>query len=244
MVLSGGLAGAALIGCSPSAPVKPAATTAPPAAGGSAAAARPGVPVVKGAPKDGGTWVEAVSLTSPQQDMHTALAQSIWHYISEQALKPDPWTGELTANIVEKWETPDSTTVVLHVRKGVFLHDRAPWNGREFDAEDLAFNINRIAGNTAADEGLQKSAFQRADTLGGMSKVEVTDKYTVKVTLARPSSAYLMGFLEWRNVLMPKGIVEVGFKDPLKFAGMGAYMLTDFAADVREGFVKHPKYYR
>ena len=237
LVIGGGLAGAALIGCSSTSKPAPSGGSSTPAASSTQATSREGVPVAKGTPKDGGTWTEAVSLTSPQQDMHTALAQSIWHNISERAFQPDPWTGE-------KWETPDSTTIVMHVKKGVLIHDKAPWSGREFDAEDLAFNINRIAGNTAEAEGIQKTQFQRADTLAGMSKVEVVDKHTVKVTMARPSSAYLMGFLEWRNVMMPKGIVEVGFKDPMKFASFGAYQMSEFVPDVRETFVKHPKYYR
>jgi len=200
--------------------------------------------VVKGTPKNGGTWTEAVTETSPQQDMHTALAQSIWHGLSERALNPDPWTGEPRPNIVESWELPDSTHFVLRVRRGVKLHDKPPWSGREFDAEDLAFNINRIVGNTAAAEGLQKSAFQRADSLAGMEKVDAVDKYTVRVTMARPSSAFLLGFLEWRNVMMPKGIVEVGFKDPMKFAGMGAFQVAEYIPGVREAFTKFPGYFR
>ncbi len=200
--------------------------------------------MVKGTPKNGGTWTEAVLLTSPQQDMHTALAASIWHSFSERALLPDPWTNEMQANIIEKWDIRDNPHFVLQVRKGINLHNKPPWNGREFDAEDLAFNINRIAGNTAQAEGLPKSAFQRADTIAGMERVETIDKYTVKVTMARPSSAWLKGFLEWRNLMMPKGIVERGFKDPLTFAGLSPHELTEFVPNVRKVFTKFPRYYR
>mgnify|MGYP003337116061 FL=1 len=105
-------------------------------------------------------------------------------------------------------------------------------------------NIDRIAGNTAAAEGLQKSAFQRANTFEGMSKIEVVDKSTVRITMASPSSAWLKGFLEWRNVMMPKGIVEVGFKDPMAFASYGSFMMSEFVPNVREVFVKNPNYYR
>ena len=255
VMVGAGLAGAALVGCGGEDATPTATATGPQAAGttaagaaatpaSAAAPARPGVPVVTGTPKDGGTLTETAASTSPQNDMHTALNRSIWHYISERALLPDPWTGEVTAGVVESWEVPDTTTIVMHVRPGVYLHDVAPWNGREFDAEDLAFNINRIAGNTAEAEGLSATAFQRKTTLSGMEKVEAVDKYTVKVTMAKPSSAYLKGFLEWRNVMMPKGIVEVGFDDPMKFAGVGAFHMADSVPEVREEFAKHPKYYR
>jgi len=243
-----GLAGAAVVGCRTAAPPAAAPAEAPKAAATGATGAtgpeRPGVPVVKGTQKSGGTWTVGVTLTSPQQDMHTALAASIWHDLSERALVPDPWTNEITANIIAKWEIPDNTHFVLHVKPGVKLHNKPPWNGRDFNAEDLAFNIDRIAGNTAEAEGLQKAAFQRAQTLGGMSKVEVVDKSTVKVTMAQPSSAWLKGFLEWRNLLMPKGVVENGFKDPMTFAGFSAFSLTEFVPNVREVFTKFPNYHR
>ena len=249
-LIGAGFAGAVLVGCASapktpaSAPKTPASGQAPQASGNAGGQERPGVPVVKGAVKEGGTWTTPITATTTQHDAHTSGAGSIWNYLSEPALMPDPWTGQPTANIVEKWEMPDSTTILLRVRKGVNLHDKAPWNGREFDAEDLAFNINRIAGNTAQAEGLPAANFQRADTLQGMSRVEVVDKYTVKVTMARPSSSYIMGFLDYRNGMQPKGIVEVGFKDPMKFAGVGAFQLTEFVPGVRVVFAKHPKYYR
>ena len=244
-LVGAGIAGAALVGCS-SARQAPATNRPPQTAGTGAVAApeRPGAPVVKGAPKEGGTFTQATTVSNVQHDMHTALAGSVWHNISEPALLPDPLTGAITANIIEKWEVPDSTHFVFKVRPGVKLHNKPPWNGREFDADDLAFNINRIAGNTAAAEGISVASFQRRDTLAGMERVEAVDKSTVRVTMARPSSAYLKGFLEWRNLMMPKGVVEVGFKDPLKLAGTGAFQLTEYTPDVREVTSKHPGYFR
>ena len=150
----------------------------------------------------------------------------------------------VSASLIEKWEIPDTTHYILTLRKGIKLHNKPPWNGRDFDAEDLAFNIGRIAGDTAEAEGLPKSAFQRAQTLAGMERIEVVDKYTVKVTMTRPSSAWLKGFLEPRNLMMPKGIVETGFKDPQAFAGMSAYQVTEYVPGVREVFTKFPGYYR
>ena len=248
-MIGGGLAGAALIGCS-GAPKKSVTDNAPQAAATSAApasqpaAGRAGVPVVQGAPKRGGSWTESIPETSPQQDMNTATNQSIWQQISERALALDPWEATVQPNIVEKWESPDTTTFILSVRKGVKVHNKPPWNGREFDAEDLAYNMNRMVGNTAAAEGLAKTAFPRADSLPGMTSAEVVDKYTVRVKLSKPSFAFLTGLAEYRNVLMPKGIVEVGFKDPNKFAGIGAFQVENWQEGVREQFTRNEAYYK
>ena len=256
-----GLTAAALIGCGSgdddAAPATQApsggaaATTAP--GGGTAAPAgtaataapeRPGVPVVAGEPKYGGTWALTTTATLQQHDMHTALAATVFHIMGERALELDEWTGDLRANVAESWEVADPTSLILKVRPGIKTHDRAPWNGRAFDAEDLAFNLNRIAGLTADEEAIPLTAFQRASTLAGMDRAEATDAQTVSVKMKAPTSTFFRGLTEIRNQLMPREVVEVGFADPLKLGGFGPYMVTEFEPGVKEVYEKHPHYYR
>ena len=155
MVAGAGLASAALIGCGsgPKKSVNEGATGGSAAPAAPAAAApqveRAGMPVVKGTPKKGGTFTMPVTETYVQHDQHTAVSSSEWMVLGERALELDEFTGKLRGNLVEAWEQPDKSTYILKVRKGVKLHNKAPWNGREFDAADLAWNLNRIAGNTA-----------------------------------------------------------------------------------------------
>jgi peptide/nickel transport system substrate-binding protein len=184
--------------------------------------------------------------TFTRHDMHTALASTPWHVISERALELDEWTGEVRPNIVESFEVADSEglQLVLHVRPGVKIHDKPPWNGREFNAEDLAFNLERIAGFTAEQENIPKTSFQRRSTLAGMAKAEAVDDRTVQVTMERPSGAFFNGLAEIRNQLMPQGVVEVGFDDPTKFAGIGPFEIVEFRSGEREEYRKHPNYYR
>ena len=243
-----GLTGAALIGCS-SGPKKSVNENA--AAGGAAAPKAPelskerdGMPVVKGTPKKGGTFTVAATETYVQHDQHTAVSNSEWVVIGERAIELDEFSGKLRPNLVESWENPDKNTYIFKVKKGVKLHNKAPWNGREFDAEDLAFNLNRIAGNTADAEKLPKGNFQRSTTLEGVGKIEVIDKSTVKVTMAKVNSALLNGITEIRNVMMPKGIVEVGFKDPMKFAGTAPFQMAESVEGTRQSYSRFEGYYR
>ena len=241
-----GLAGAALIGCS-SGPKKSVDQGAPAVTQPKAPELvkdREGMPSVKGMPKKGGTFTIPATETNVQHDQHTAVSSSEWMVIGERALELDEFTGKLRGNLVEAWENPDKNTYILKVRKGVKIHNRAPWNGREFDAEDLAWNLNRIAGNTAEAEKLPRGNFQRATTMEGAGKFEVVDKSTVKVTMAKTNSAFLNGITEIRNVMMPKGIVEVGFKDPMKFAGMGPFQITESQEGVRQTYSRFEGYYR
>ena len=76
--------------------------------------------------------------------------------IANWALPGDEWGMSMTSaysplsslagNLAESWETPDDSTIVLNIRKGVHWHDKPPMNGRELTADDLVFNYHRMLG--------------------------------------------------------------------------------------------------
>src|SRR6266852_7466759 len=47
-------------------------------------------------------------------------------------------------DLAERWEEPDDTTVVFHLRKGVRWQNKPPVNGRELTAEDVKFTYDRF----------------------------------------------------------------------------------------------------
>src|SRR6185369_6296076 len=103
----------------------------------------------------------------------------------------------------------------------------APWNGRDFTAQDVAWNLERIGGLYAERLKQPVAAFQRASMVQNMVKAEAVDATTVKVTLSSPNSAFFKGVADTRVMLMPKEMDDIGFNDPMKFASMGPFQMAE-----------------
>lgn len=262
-VAGAGLSAAALIGCGddeatsaalptamsgggagPSAPS--ASGSSSPAPSGSNVPAGAQVPIVEGEPQYGGTFAYALASTFAQFDMHTALGSSPFHFMSERALELDEWTAELRGAAVESWEVADDQglELIMHVRPGLAMHDKEPWNGRPFDAEDMAFNLERNAGLYAEAEGIPRTSFQRRSMVAYLESAEAVDDLTVRVKMERPNGALFNGLAEIRMQLMPREVVDIGFDDPTKLGSFGAWKMVDFQQGVREEYAPHELYYR
>jgi len=244
-----GLAGAALLGCGSTkkADTGGAATNAGPA---SVAGATKGgglpmtAPKIAGNPKRGGTWTSAVTSTYKQHDAHTALATNIYHHIGDKGIEPHPVTNKLLPHIISSWEVADKegTTLVMKVNPNVAVHDVAPWNGRRFDAEDVAWNLERLGGLYADRLKIPLSSFQRASMVANITKAVAVDKDTVKVTLSRPNNAFFAGLTENRVPFMPKEVDDIGFKDPMKLAGTGPFQMAEWVNDQKSVYKRNPNY--
>src|SRR2546427_12172969 len=55
-----------------------------------------------------------------------------------------PGTFTVEPDLAERWEEPDDTTVVFHLRQGVRWPNKPPVNGRELTAEDVKFTYDRV----------------------------------------------------------------------------------------------------
>ncbi len=249
-----GLTGAALIGCRSSgggttgAAPKSEATTV---AGGTRGAGLPmNAPKVQGKVKPGGTWTSGITSTNVQNDAHTSLGGNIYHIISEKAIEPDPVTNALRPHVFTSWEVADpaGTTLVFKLHPKLFIHDIPPYNGRQFTAEDAAWNLMRIGGLMAKGGTFEEknsvalAQFQRATMVANIVKAEAVDPLTIKVTLSRPNSAFFNGLTENRVPFMPKEAAEIGFTDPLKLASIGPFQVVEWKKDQKESFKKNPRY--
>jgi peptide/nickel transport system substrate-binding protein len=86
-------------------------------------------------------------------------------------------TFSVEPDLAERWEEPDDTTYIFHLRRGVKWHNKPPVNGRELVAEDVQFTFDRF---------LTEKGNPERQLLDSVDRVEVVDRYTVKFVLKEP----------------------------------------------------------
>ncbi len=139
--------------------------------------------------------------------------------------------------LAESWETPDNLTISIHVRKGVKWQDVPPVSGREFTADDVAWNYQRyMAAATTQKEYLQYIATATA-----------LDKYTVELKLKPGSRAGVVGGIldHQGGFYYAKETVAANnqLTDWHKAIGTGPFMLTDLVLGSALHYKRNPNYW-
>ncbi len=138
-------------------------------------------------------------------------------------MKPQP-------QLAERWENPDPTTYIFYLRKGVKFH-----NGKEMDAEDVKYSYDRVLDEKTGSGG-------RGDLIM-INKIEVLDKYTVKITLKAPFAAILAALGGRYNAVIPKDIIKKGDELRMAAVGTGPYMVESFDPNDKLVLKKFPDYW-
>jgi peptide/nickel transport system substrate-binding protein len=232
-------------GSASSAASAPAVSGSPATVGGSpVAAATPN----EGTPKQGGTYIidAAVPSTEPP-DPHTSLNRAFfyWGFMGDKLLDQDHANVEpIHGSLVESWEQPDPTTLIFHTRQGVNWHDGKLTNGRAFTAQDVAFNIQRIAGLLNPD---RKAQFQRAGELVNLAKASASDNVNTTVTLSAPNAYFLNGLADFRDFVVAPETVQAdpNFQNYTNLSGTGPFVIDTYDSLTGNAtFKANPKYWK
>lgn len=149
-----------------------------------------------------------------------------------------PGTFIIEPDLAERWEIPDDTTYIFHLRRGVKWHHKPPVNGRELVAEDVKFSFDRF---------LTVPGNPERQLLESVDRVEVVDRYTVKFLLKEPF-VWLLDVLAnamctW--IIAPEVGAQYGdFKKVETAIGTGPFLLESYEPNVKTVFKRNPDYFR
>ncbi len=155
----------------------------------------------------------------------------------------------LKGALAESWETPDDTTVILHIRKGVHWHDKPPMNGRELTAQDIEYNYHRLLGNKLTGTEFSEaepSAYIEQLASVSFESITATDKWTVVFELKEPHLGALAAILDdWGVYIYPPEVIKEhgDANDWRTLVGTGPFMLTDWVDGSSLTWTKNPDYW-
>src|SRR5215470_11288074 len=148
-----------------------------------------------------------------------------------------PGTFTIEPHLAERWEQPDDTTYLFHLRQGVTWHNKPPLNGRELVANDVKFTYDRFRAEPANPLRF---------TLEAVDRIEIVDRYTVKFLLKEPF-VWLLNVLAnpystW--IIAPEVVQQFGdLKKPESVIGTGPFLLERYEPNVKTVFKRHPHYF-
>lgn len=146
----------------------------------------------------------------------------------------------MTGWLAESWDIPDDETMVFHIRPGVHFWDRPPVNGRELEADDVVWCINRAF-------ELPTSYFFSFTMAGeNPTSVKALDKYTVEVKVKPEVLGMMLLEIGDRLYIYPPEPTEVygGMHEWQHVCATGAWMLGDFVPDSSITYVRNPNYWQ
>jgi len=159
----------------------------------------------------------------------------------------DPIVHQCIENhLAESWEFTDPSTYVVHLRKGIHWQNIKPVNGREFNADDVAYHYDRLYGLghgfTKPGPGAILPHFR------SLLSVTAIDKYTVVFKWKEPNQEILRESIQETgcvHAIEPREAVETwgDLSDWHHAIGTGPFILKDFVQGSSATLVKNPNYW-
>jgi peptide/nickel transport system substrate-binding protein len=187
-----------------------------------------------GTVQPGGTLTYAMTEQVGGIDPHVSsnlYSQWIFEHIYDQLLRRDR-DGNLIPGLATSWELPDPTTYTFKLRQGVMWH-----HGREFNADDVKFSIERQADPNVA--GMNQSIYLN------VASVEVTDPYSVTIKLKQPFAPFINYLSAPRsgNIVAADFTQQAGNDLKTTASGTGPFKLVEYVAATHTKLARNPDYW-
>jgi len=155
--------------------------------------------------------------------------------------------AQLGGAFAEKWEQPDSMTLVLHNRLNNYWQDKPPVNGRLATAEDMKFHIDRNKAGVLQN-GTKDPNFYRMGDYQVVESTTLTDANTLTVKFSQPAPLFLNLLAQTYEVVQAPEAVKQFESTYTQFnadqiMGTGPYLLTLFNPDGHLNFKRFDRYY-
>lgn len=179
-----------------------------------------------------------IALTSSPKNLdpvkYTGTYESqIIYQVCDTVVNYNKELSEIVPGLATDWKiSDDGMEYTFTIRDDVYFQPGKYQDGRKMTAEDVAYNMNRSA---------KESAMNRLDML---DHAEAIDDTHVKATLKAPSAVFLTALTNAGNAVVPKEEVE-GWGDEFgnHLVGTGPYAMEKFELDRQTTLKKNDKYF-
>ena len=149
----------------------------------------------------------------------------------------------VTGHLAESWENPDPLTYIYKLRDNVFFHDKAPVNGRQLTADDMAanyerlFGIGRFAGQEPAPHTWGTKAIP-------VESVTATDDLTFVIKLSQPFADTGRQLFDDCHVRAFAPETFDTLDDPNKLIGTGPFTMVEADPGSSITYDRNPNYWK
>src|SRR5688572_29689958 len=155
---------------------------------------------------------------------------------------PDPSDGSSEGETATSWEmSGDRLTLTFKVRPGMKWDSRAPTNGREIDAQDIAWSWQKFAALNPSAANLVYDATKNPGA--AVESLTAPEAKTVVMKLKQPDSALMTTLAGWDQFYPMPRESESGFDPKTTVRGYGPWQLDDYRASAYTHWRRNPDYY-
>jgi peptide/nickel transport system substrate-binding protein len=169
---------------------------------------------------------------------------SQWVYSPLLRFKPGvlkPADGSIEGDLAQSWEfSADGLQVTFKLRPDVFWDQRAPTNGRAFEAADVGFTWDSYS-----KIGTRRSEILNGPNLdGSVTGVQVVDKQTVVFKLAYPDPLLLTLLASTGHLLMAPPEADGQFDMRATSRGIAPWIIQEYQQSQQITYRRSPNWYR